>query len=224
MTGFECQFCLKEFKQESRFLNHICPQKAKHSLLQTIQGQAAYGWYCEWLRAYKRKEPSIETFADSRYFKSFIEFEEFLRKHQVPNPSFYVQLMSEKDISPMLWIRNECFHIYLDFLDKNATPIDHVNNSIMTLYQIQDAKEIVSLELTLYSISVSELIHLIRLRKMSPWLLLCSKKFGNYVTNLQETDRDELMKVIIPEYWADKLQKNKESVNDIKEIVHELEL
>jgi hypothetical protein len=193
-------------------------------MLSTVQGQAAYGWYSEWLRAYKRSVPPIETFMDSRYFKSFIEFTDFIKRHQIPNPSFYVQLMSEKDISPMLWIRNECFHIYLDFLDKNATPLDNVNISITTLYHIQDTKEFGTLEQTLMSISVNELIHLIRLRKMSPWLLLCSKKFGNYVSNLAIDDRDELMKVIIPEYWADKLQKNTEAVNDIKEIVVELGL
>ena len=217
--SYECQFCQKEFKHETTFMKHHCGAKEKHEQLQQPIGQAAYAYYSIWMQEYKRKVPPIETFVDSRYFKTFLDFAKMVQELQLPNTALFITLMKQKDISPLLWTRNECYRLYLEYVDINADPLTMVQISLETLMKKQEDFQTIDLAATLVSLNLNEMIHLVQLRKLSPWLLLCSGTFKKYILALSQDERDLLMKVIVPEYWAIQLQSKSSDVEEIKQVV-----
>ena len=222
--SWECEHCLKTFKTERAFMNHDCLPKQKYELSKTVEGQAAYNIYVEWMQSYNRKAPDMETFLSSRYFNTFISFVRFLKFIGLSNNyKTYMNMMIKRDISPMLWERSECYQLYLDALDKEVHPMKNVEISIDTLLKCSEVLEI-NVGDVFTKMKFTELFHFIQTRKLSPWLLLCSKKFKQFLSKLDQNEYTELMRLIVPEIWAERLANNRDVVEEIKLVVKELEL
>ncbi len=214
--AWECLYCSKNFVRETTFMNHKCPQMARAEDIKTIQGQTAYAMYCQWMVASKRKPPSIETFSTSRYFNSFLNFVDKCKKLNLPDATKYIAVMVQKNISPMLWCRDECYTFYLEWLDRTSDPVDLATTSINTLYQISEVAEIAIANV--YTVmNYREVMQLIRQRRLTPWLLLCSKAFKEFLTNLDGSEREELMNLIGYSYWAEKFEANPTTVDHMKQ-------
>lgn len=219
--AFECHYCNKVFVREASFMKHKCPEMARAEDIRTPNGMAAYNMYSAWMKQCKRKVPPIETFSTSRYFKSMMNFVEKVHKLKLPNPEKFIQLMVSKDISPMLWCRDECYSLYLEWIDRTSDPIDQAQVSIDTMYKIADAAEI-DVTKIFTVVTYRELMQLIRQRQMSPWLLLCSKGFKTLLASLDESERDEILNLIGYNYWAEKFAANPMTVEQMKMIAMEL--
>lgn len=223
VTGWHCQHCNKNFAHESTFMNHMCKEQIRLNELQSPTGQAAYSYYSEWMRLYKRSVPPMETFATSRFYRSFINFAEHVIKISMPNPLNFIRLMSEKDkdISPQLWCRDQCYSMYLEWLDKNTDPFDLVQISIETLIDLAQ-KENVDIKNIFTTLGEKKITELIRLRKLSPWFLFCSFRFNDFLKGISIDDQREMIAVINPSFWTEKLNSNNEIVDLITEMNKEL--
>lgn len=220
---WKCQYCGKVLANETYYMKHFCKEKVRSEELATPIGQAAYMIYCDWMKAYKRKAPSIDTFGTSRFYSSFIEFAKHVKKLNIGDPSKFVEIMCNKDISPALWRRDQCYSMYLEWIDKKQDPLEQVKGSIMTLLDISE-KESVNLPDIFIHIGVRRLAELIRLRKLSPWFLFCSRKFSEYLKAIAKEESMELSAIINPAYWTTKLQDNRELVKEIMIINKEMGL
>lgn len=218
---WECGYCLKQFQRESAFLRHKCPEMERAEKTQSIQGQAAYVYYSEWMKAYKRKVPPIETFTTSRYFNSFVKFAVYVKKLNIARPDAFVRLMKEKDISPMLWTRDECYTMYLEWNDRRSAPMEQAEITIKTIIDITDAANIEPAEV-FNVMHPREIVQLVRLRKLSPWILLCSTAFKDLLTRMEDHDKEELLNVIGYNYWATKFEQNPEIVEQMKVFAKEM--
>ncbi len=216
-SDWHCHYCDKSFTHESTFMNHFCKERERYDELRSPIGQAAYNYYSEWMKFYKRKPPPIDTFATSRFYTSFVKFAKHVIVINLPSPEMFIRLMSDRDISPVLWCRDQCYSIYLEFYDKTMEPLEQVKNSIVTLIDLSE-KENVQLENIFVHLGSNRVIELLRLRKLSPWFIFCSSKFGEFLKTLPQEDWLEMSKIINPQHWSEKLEANKKLVDDIIEI------
>jgi hypothetical protein len=214
---WNCHYCGKSFTHETSFMNHFCKERERYEELRTPIGQSAYGYYSEWMRQYRRKPPAIDTFSTSRYYTSFVKFAKHAIKISLPSPDMFIRLMVERDISPTLWTRDQCYSIYLEFYDKAYDPLEQVKVSIETLIDLAGKNEVELSEIFKY-LGPERINELLRLRKLSPWFIFCSAKFGEFLKTLPPEDWTEMSKVINPTYWSEKLDANKALVSDIIEI------
>jgi len=219
--AYECNYCFKTFVREASFMKHKCPQMERADDLKTPEGMAAYDMYSQWMRNYNRKVPPIETFSTSRYFKSFLNFVDRARKLNLPSTEQYIKLMSDKQISPMMWCKDECYSLYLEWIDRKSDPLDQAVNTVDTLYKIAEAAEM-PVQRVFSVVNHREVMHLIRQRQLSPWLLLCSSQFKAFLAALSGPEREELMNLIGYNYWAEKFQANPKVVDHMKMIAKEL--
>jgi hypothetical protein len=219
--AFECKFCAKIFVREATFMKHKCAGMARAEDIRTPDGIAAYTMYGYWMRNFNRKTPPIETFSTSRYFRSFVNFVVKSRKLRLPSPETFIKLMSDKSISPMLWCRDECYSLYLEWIDRTSDPLDQASTTVETLYRIADAAEI-DVTKVFSIINYREVMQLIRQRLLSPWLLLCSKAFKTFLIDLNASEKDELLNLIGYAYWAEKFEANPKIVEHMKVIATEL--
>lgn len=218
---WECHFCSKVFVRETSFMKHKCPEMARAEDIKTIDGLAAYAMYSEWMQQSKRKVPPIETFSTSRFFTSFMNFVARAKKLNLPDSALYIKIMTQKNISPMLWCRDECYSLYLEWLDRSSDPVDLANTSIDTLFSVAEAAN-TNIASVFKALHHREVMQLIRQRKLTPWLLLCSKAFKMFLIELSISDREELMNLIGYSYWAEKFEANPKVVEHMKKFAEAL--
>lgn len=222
-SKWECDFCKKIFKFENAFMNHYCKERERFEELKSPFGQAGYEYYCEWMRLHKRKAPNIDTFATSKFYTAFVKFAKRAVQLDLPNPDMFIRLMVDRDISPLLWARDQCYSIYLEFYNSKVDPLDQVKETIETLMDIAE-KENVDLSDIFKHLGSRRITDLIRKRAVTPWLLFCSVSFGEFLKGLEPDEWSEMSAVINPAYWSEKLALSKNVVNDIIKISNELGL
>lgn len=221
VKGWECSHCNKVFKNETLFLRHTCTKMLRSQELKTPDGLAAYAYYAEWMKMNKYKAPSIETFASSRYFQAFMKFNIFCQRISLQTPHLYMKLMVEKDLSPTMWVRDQCHGIYLEWQDKTSDPFEQIKITVNT---ISKAAEIGDVEpkYVFTLLSTAEILELIRRGLLSPWLLLCSTAFKEMLTKMDEDERGALLAIVNVTYWSAKMSAKPSVVEAAKQIAVEL--
>lgn len=218
-----CDYCGRHFSGEMTFMKHFCEPKRRAQEIITPIGQAAYSYYREWMRLKKYSQPSSSAFLESKYYRAFINFAELVIKANIPTPDKYIQLMVEGDIMPVLWCRDSAYGIYIEWVDKKSSPIEQVQQTVNYLFDIAE-RENVSISNIFEHLGTQEVISLVRQRKLTPWFLFCSSKFGSILKKMDQQELSAFNAVINSAFWAEKFQKNKDTINDIKLIAAEVGL
>ncbi len=218
---YGCKFCRRRFDKERIFMKHVCTPMERAAEIQTPVGQTAYALYRRWLEGQKRLPPPVETFLTSNYYTSFVKFAEHVRSAGIPDPQKYIELMLKAKISPALWRKPEAYQLYLDYVDKQSDPYEQVQITVETLQTMIEGLEIPPADV-FTQFKAGEILDLIQQRKLSPWLLFCSKSFKAWVGQLEEHERTHLMRSIGIEQWSERLQKRAAIVDEFKEIAEAL--
>lgn len=204
-------------------MKHECTQMIRGKEIQTAIGQSAYGLYKIWMEKQRRAAPPIETFLSSAYYSSFIRFAEWVRETGIPDSRKYVELMVNAKIAPALWRRNEAYQIFLEHFDKRTDPISQATTTIETILALAEGLECEPGKV-FEQFQVGDILELIQQRRLSPWLLFCSKSFKDWYQNLHTVDRSALMKSIGIDYWATKMESKPAIVAELKSIAESLGL
>ena len=222
---FICNKCHRVYVREHAFMNHKCKQMKHEDEFKTIVGQSAWIYYQMWMKCKRRPidldNPSI--FLSSSFFTTFIKFTKFIQKTKLPVPDKFIWLMVKKDIPPKMWTRDDVYSMYMDFIDSAMDPLVQIQTSINTLFDKSDIHN-VDVSNVFEKIPPNELLHLIRLRQLSPWLLLFSKSFGVVIKNKMSSEQRIILETLIrPEYWGEKIGKlSPDTKEKIKQCVSEL--
>lgn len=218
---FVCRACHRNFVREQAYIDHECKQLKRERELKSPEGQAAWQFYHTWMRLKKRAAPPADAFVASKYFRTFVNFVTFVKKVQLPLPDKFIWLMVKRDFPPTMWMSDAVYSIYLEFLDTKMPPVDQAKNSVKTLLEYSDMHHI-DPEDIFATINPNELIQLIRLRKLSPWLLLFSRKFGQLFASLNEEQQSIIETLIKPEIWAEKKSQYPSDIEQIKAYITEM--
>lgn len=189
---WNCKYCNHPFATETGFMKHKCKGKAKIDKLRSSIGQSAYAYYTEWMKQNKRSVPPIESFAESSLYSTFIKFAEWVLKVRLPNPNSFIRAMVENGkVQPSLWCRDNVYAIYLQGYDNVVSPTIQFLNSYEVLNDL--AFELhVEISGIFEKLGVPTILSLIEKRKLSPWFLIASTVFRNFLTTRSQEDKDYL--------------------------------
>jgi hypothetical protein len=221
-SRFTCKHCHKVFVLEDRFFQHKCKQMKRVEEMQSPEGQAALNYYQLWMRAMKRQPPPATSFLTSKYFRTFINFTQFAKRVDLPRPDKFIWLMVQKGFTPTMWMNDDVYSIYIEFLDVTASPIEQTKLSIQTILSYCDKHEM-DVSQVFVEMPIHEIIHLIHTRKLSPWLLLFSKTFKQALVSRANHEQQIIIENLIrPDYWIPQFEKNPEEVAKVKRLVAEM--
>ncbi len=221
---FECKFCGHRFKLEGRFMKHHCKAMIRDEQIKTPLGQAAWSYYQKWMKSHRRTVPSIETFVTSKYYTTFIKFAQFVPKVGLPDIDTFIWYMKEKNMPPSIWINDKIYASYIEFVDKKSDPTKQAKQTIEHLFKIADEYQ-VDVADVFEVLDPNDVILLLHRRQLSPWILIHSPKFKQFLINKTNDDQRIIMETIIrPNYWAEKKAKHPEIVAQMKKYVSELDL
>lgn len=173
---YQCRYCKRPFVFESRMQAHKCTRMKREEELKTRTGQRAWAYYREWMHCSNRRVINIESFLESRYYPSFMRFAKYIKDLHISHPNDFIKLMVDKDYMPSMWTSSEIYSIYLEGYDRRVSPQDQVADSINSIDNACEDKGVETKDF-FNTITPSELINLLRKKKISPWLLLRSNKF-----------------------------------------------
>lgn len=180
---FECAHCLKQFSTETGYLRHKCKEMIRHEEMKTITGQVAWSIYQKWMKARRKPVAQQSSFIKSSFYKSFIRFADFSRKSGMSyNLEKFIDWVILRDYNPPMWLMPDVYGEWLGYLEKNETPLDCFNKSVLTLLDYSDAAD-VDVSEVFNVILPTEVIHYVKCKKLSPWFLLNSEKFKEYYRN-----------------------------------------
>lgn len=222
--NFECSFCGKGFVSEDRFLKHRCKQMIREEEFKTPIGQAAWLYYQKWMKEHHRQVPKSASFLHSKFYSSFHRFAQFVKRVSMPDVDAFIKLMVTRDIHPSIWNTDDAYALYLEYLDRRGDPTKHAEITINTLFDIADAAQC-QVGDVFDVLTPPEVIQLLRERRLSPWILLNSKKFMQfYVSRVSAEERIMMESIIRPTYWAEKFKKHPEMLKNMKTYVMELKM
>lgn len=219
---FVCEYCEREFKRESAFLKHKCKEKERALFADSFDGKRAYMFYEMWMRAYNRSVPSKDVFLSSQFFTAFSKFVVYVKKVNLYAPEQFIKLMREHDISPNLWTNSELYDIYHSWLDHRYSPLEQVKTSVDTIFKLMEIFGSESASSTIRKIQPRELIELLRNRKISAYLMLCSSVFKELIGLMDVTEQSEIGELLNIDYISAKFDNDKALLTNVKAIVDEL--
>jgi len=189
---------------------------------QTPEGQAAWNYYQEWMKVQRRMPPPAKSFLASKYYRTFINFTQHVKAVGLPFPAKFIWLMREKDIQPTIWTNDEVYSMYIEHLDRTSQPLDQAKLSVQTLLDLADKRNVDVSEIFDH-IPLNDVVQLVRRRQLSPWLLLCSRKFKQVLRDRATPEQKIIVETIIrPDYWVEQLEKHPNELAVIKQYVAEL--
>jgi hypothetical protein len=224
--SFICEYCDKSFVREAAFEAHYCEKMQRKGFLETDLGKIAFIYYKEWLRLSKgAANVSAETFLGSRYFLSFVRFIKYSNKMLLPDALSFIKFMVSKDLLPLYWCMDSIYIEYIQNLDKTYTPEQQVIVTKRTLFELADIFGCKPNEIFNY-LQAGDCIKLLKTRKLSPWVLLLSKRFQAYITLKLSAEQRSIITgtVINPSLWKKKFEANPEEVQRMKKVVADLGL
>lgn len=217
-VGWKCEYCQADFKSETMFMRHRCTQMERAQDIRSVDGQAAYQYYCEWFRTLKRKAPPIETFIHSRNYNAFKNLVEFFCKINIASSSNYIKFMASNDISPVLWCRDQSYSMYLVYVEKDQSPSESVKVTV----------EFVKAQANIAEISAGEFISVMTLddiavlsqrRLLSPYFLIFSSEFRKILTAASNDERNTFVKRVPLGHYATKLAADELLTSTIRTMV-----
>lgn len=218
-----CKFCNRLFVRESAYLTHKCRQMKRAEQMQTVTGMAAYNNYCDWMRIQKKTPPKAQTFMTSGYYNSFIKFAEFAQQVKIPDVQIFIRLMVNNDMPPTLWTTDDVYRFYLEYLDKNTPPNERAKIMIKTMQKIADAADC-DVDEIFDILTPNEVLHYIRERKFTPWLLLKSSKFKKMLTQCTKEEQKIFETLINPTFWSFKFDKEPNTVKLMEKLAKDLNI
>lgn len=190
------------------------------------KGISAYKYYIKWLKSSGKSVKYIDkhSFIHSTQYNHFVSFVDFIAEKGIPDPNLYIAFMISKDLPPQHWKRDDALEEFLEFYDCDISPKKHITKSVDTILRLADALECNPSNIFEYLDNNTVLV-LVQSRKISPWLLLNSTRFKDYLrNNASAKERNYIQKHINPAKWKKILEKNSELLPDIRLILKELDL
>jgi hypothetical protein len=221
---FECPHCCKKLTTEARLAKHNCEEKKRYDYLQTMKGKSAFYCYKAWMNFQGRQVKDQDTFMNSKYFNSFVEFVKFCNRVGVPDRKHYVEFMVDKGLMPTHWVMPDVYEEYIRHFDVSKTPKQMAEITMSTIFDLSEIFECEPGEVFEHMTS-ADIMRLVTARKLSPWLLLFSQGFMNHIrTDTTPEQRILINTVISHKMWRNRFNEDPESVALMRSIVEEFKI
>jgi len=189
---FECQYCETKFLTEEKFQKHTCRQRDRMIELDSFPGTAAFTYYVLWFKKRNLREPSKDTFVVSKYYSAFFKFVKFVREMGIPDVNLYIKLMSQESIQPSHWYNDDIYNFFINYLDNECSPNTHIKITLLTLDKLANHFDC-EINEVFDHLRASDTINLVQTRNLSPWVLLLSKKFKQYLQKEVNAEESKLI-------------------------------
>lgn len=224
MEIFECEYCKTKFLTEENYKKHKCDNEIRVSEVNTPRGERVFDYYVLWFKERSLPAPSKEIFIGSKYYNTFFKFHEYATKMHIPDINLYIKLMSKESILPQHWYNDDIYNFFLDHLDNECSYMTHVRITLSSLERLASSLDCKISEV-FDKIGGRKIIDFIQSRNFSPWVLLFSNKFKQFLQNSASPEEHTLVeKVIDLDKWRKIIADHEDDASAVKDYLKQLDL
>lgn len=212
---YECKYCKKLLKTEKAFLNHYCEENRRHDILSTNRGLLAFELFSRWLYIRSSRKATHENFKLSRHFNAFVKFAKYYKAiGGLSDLDEFLLFMIKNNILPTIWLDGKIISYYLMAMEC-IDPKGKIERTVDTIFKICKKYECDTSEFY-DNIEAHIMIGFIRMHKLSPWILLNSKGFFQWLERLDGYDQNLMDEFIDCDEWSKKFKNDEKNTKMAK--------
>lgn len=217
---FQCGFCDKEFAHETGLLKHTCTKKLRDQARQEKPSRMAFEVYRRFYELNSHTAKTWDDFVVSRYFVDFYRVGRYIVDINPVNAKQFVDFLIRSGIPVAKWVSPTVYETYIRELTKKETPDAAIERNILLMQQWaaetgnhwSDFFKLVSpIQATLW----------IRTGRISPWLLYIAAGAESLFLRMSDEQLKLIQGYLDPPFWQQQMDKYKEEVTFLKEIIND---
>jgi len=182
-------------------------------------GLELYRRYFE-LNTATKNSKTIEQFIESRYYKSFIKFARRLMDLRPVDQARFVDYVFRNGVKDRDWCKDTVYEAYIvDLLSKEPASRG-LERSIKTMEQWGNDHD-VPYNTFFAKVSPSEATHLVKMGKISPWVLYLAETSDLLWDRLSDEQASIISSVVDPKVWRVKFEIKKDDCSFTRDILRE---
>lgn len=218
-SKFNCEFCERDFIREASFLKHICENKRRWQDKDKRGNQIGFqAWIQFYTKHSSKKKKEYTDFIKNAYYSAFIKFGNYCLDAQVMNVPRYIDWLLKEKISIDQWNRDSNYTKFIIDYCKTEDPLDAIARSIETTVKLAEQDRIQTKDVFRYG-NKNRICFEITKGKISPWMVYHSASGVEFISTLDSTQEKMVLEYINPEQWAIKFKKQKNILNEVKELL-----
>lgn len=214
-----CNYCNKEFKQESRFLKHCCePKRRVITQNEPISRLGFYAYDKFYTKNYSNlPKKTIEDFIVSKFYSAFIKWGKYCCDTNIINIDLYLDWLLDKQVPIDYWATDGQYTRFLiQYLPREAID-DALTRAIE--YSItwendtgQPAKDCIRHG------NANKIMYSICSGRLSPWAIYQSQSGQSWLSHLREDQIKVIWDYINSDVWKKIFTDRKNDVEYAREI------
>ncbi len=223
---YKCSFCGKPFTRKSWYDKHTCTKKQRFIDSNNIHYISGHRFFNHWqekaglLRRGKVK--NFEEFCKSPYFNSFVNLAVFIHDNKINSGYQYIEWLVDHKIKEAAWTKDTGLEKYRDYVRRSEAPENQVDATCEFIREWCEQKQGTPTEF-FRRITPGQALTMVRKNQLSPWVLLC---YDPSVEELVPRFEGEVLFALDDHikinYWLDKIDRETDSVEMVKQRCQEL--
>lgn len=163
---------------------------------------------------------TIDEFINSRYYIAFIKFARRLMDLRPVDQSRFVDYVFRNGIKDRDWCKDKVYEAYIvDLLSKEPASRG-LERSINTMNEWGKKYDLPFNEFFIH-VAPAEATHLVKMGKISPWVLYLSTTSDHLWDRLSDEQADIISSVINPKVWKAKFELKKDDCSFARDILQD---
>ena len=198
-----CEYCKQTFKTERTATVHMCDKKRRWMQKDMPESMAGFEAFDLFYRLGMQSKPkTFEDFANSQYYSSFVKYGSYCINTHVIDAEAYTRWLIRNQAKLKDWPTDRMYTLFVkEHLKKETVEralerfVEHASKTSYFDTFWEDASGYVVADW-------------VETGKISPWLLICSKRGQNTIERMNSEQIDRVAACIDAEYWARKRDQN----------------
>jgi hypothetical protein len=209
-----CEYCKQEFKTERTAAVHMCDKKRRwmqKDMPEAIAGFEAFDLF--YRLGMQSKPKTFDDFVNSQYYSAFVKFGGYCINTRVIDSESYTRWLIRNQAKIKDWPTDRMYELFVREHLKKET----VERALERF--IEYASELAYFNTFWEDASGYMIADWVETGKISPWLLICSKRGQAAVERLNTKQLDRVASCLDADYWARKCDQNPADASWVSHII-----
>ena len=222
---FLCKFCGTKFHKEKTMITHLCVKKQRYADTETAGARFGLRVFQRFydLTMNSKKTKTVQEFIESQYYIDFVKFGNHLALLKPLYIDKYIDFVILNGVKLADWTKEFVYECYIEDLIKKE-PAESATERTITNIIEWASKNNCEFNEFFSSIPPNEAAYLIKVGKISPWVLYLSATGGKLLSRLSEEHGKIIGPMIEPSVWMRKFKKLPNDVDYIRNLLEQAEL
>lgn len=198
-----CEYCKQTFKTERTAAVHMCDKKRRwmqKSMPESIAGFDAFDLF--YRLGMQSKPKTFDDFVNSQYYSAFVKFGSYCINTRVIDAEAYTRWLIRNQAKLKDWPTDRMYGLFVKEHLKKET----VERALERF--VEHASELSYFDTFWEDASGYLIADWTETGKISPWLLICSKRGQSAIERLNSEQLDRVAACVDADYWARKRDLN----------------